>query len=97
MNNYFSGEYKYLWVITSIIAAVGLCCISISVAKELVDPATRILSALEESVVSGNIAEVRRLIEAGADPNISSGNGMTPLHTASIQKSSSCCLKLMQK
>jgi len=63
-------NYEYLLTAIVIIVAAGLC-ISISAAREQADPVT-------ESVLSGDIALVRRLLEAGADVNAASKNGMTP-------------------
>ena len=81
---HIKSNYKYLRVVIVTIVSAVLCS-SVSIAQKQLDPTKNTLSALEESVVSGNVAEVRRLIEAGADPNISLGYGMTPLHTASLR------------
>jgi ankyrin repeat protein len=39
---------------------------------------------LHGAVVSGDLGEVRRLLAAGADPNIRNRDGKTPLHAAKI-------------
>lgn len=39
---------------------------------------------LHGAVVSGDLREVKRLLAAGADPNIPNRDGKTPLHAAAI-------------
>jgi ankyrin repeat protein len=39
---------------------------------------------LHGAVVSGDVAEVQRLLAAGADPRIANREGKTPLHAAAI-------------
>ena len=39
---------------------------------------------LHGAVVSGDVAEVRRLLAAGADPRIANRDGKTPLHAAAL-------------
>ena len=39
---------------------------------------------LHSAVVSGDVKEVRRLLAAGADPNIANREGKTPLQAAAI-------------
>ncbi|MBN2319835.1 MAG: ankyrin repeat domain-containing protein, partial [Acidobacteria bacterium] len=70
-------NYEYLLAFILMIIAAGLGS-SISIAGEQVDPVT-------ESALSGDIALVRRLLEAGADVNAASKSGMTPLHAASLK------------
>jgi ankyrin repeat protein len=76
------GNHKYLSAILLMIVVAGLCS-SISTAQEQVDLETESLNALTESVVSGNIAEVRRLLNSGTDVNAVSKGEMTPLILAS--------------
>jgi ankyrin repeat protein len=39
---------------------------------------------LHSAVVSGDLDEVKRLLAAGADPNVANREGKTPVHLASI-------------
>ncbi|MEJ2246218.1 MAG: ankyrin repeat domain-containing protein [Acidobacteriota bacterium] len=75
-------NHKYLWIVQLMIAVTGLYS-SISIAQEQADPAGEKLSALTVAVTSGDIAEVRRLLDTGVDINPTTDNEATPLILAS--------------
>jgi|307.fasta_scaffold807529_1 ankyrin repeat protein len=39
---------------------------------------------LHSAVVSGDVAEVERLLKLGANPNVANRDGRTPLHAAAL-------------
>lgn len=56
---------------------------SISMAQEPADRGPELINALSEAVISGDIPEVRRLLEAGVDIDSAKDNEATPLILAS--------------
>ena len=76
--------YKHLrtaWLITFGAAF----CFNLLIAQEQSDTASESVKELTEAVVSGDIAAVRRLLEAGADVNEKTNDEMTPLFLASVK------------
>jgi len=75
-------NYKYFWVVMFMIVASGLCS-SILIAQGRVNSTENTVNPLIESSLLGNIAEVRKLLEADADVNAKGRNDNTALHMAS--------------
>jgi len=85
--------YKSLGIFWLVIFSTAICFTPL-IAQEQGDPSTESINPLAEAVTSGDIAEVRELIEAGADVNEPTNNEMTRYslpHLKAIQKSSSFC------
>jgi uncharacterized membrane protein YvbJ len=75
---------KYLRIAWLVIFSTAICCILL-IAQEQVKTSTESINALTEAVTLGDIDEVRRLFEAGADANVMIGNQVTPLFLASLK------------
>jgi ankyrin repeat protein len=75
--------YKYLRI-ASLLIIVTSVCPTFPLAREQADPAKERITAFTEAVLSGDIAEVHRLLKAGANVNVSVYDGMSPLFLASF-------------
>ena len=78
------GIRKYIGISCLFFFSAAVCSGLFS-AQEQVDSSVRSINQLVEAVTSNDIAEVRRLIEAGADVNILIGDQVTPLFLASLK------------
>ena len=54
------------------------------------------LPPLHQAVADGNIAEVKRLIDGGADINAKEEDGLTPLHIAAFAGQTKIALALIK-
>jgi hypothetical protein len=61
------------------------------------EPEVRAYTGLHAAAAAGNIAEIERLVAAGADREARDGNGRTPLHVAAYRKQYDAARTLMKR
>jgi ankyrin repeat protein len=61
------------------------------------DAEVRAYQSLHAAAASGNVAEIERLLAAGADREARDGNGRTPLHVAVYRKQREAARRLLAK
>jgi hypothetical protein len=61
------------------------------------EPEVRAYSGLHAAAASGNVAEIERLVAAGANREARDGNGRTPLHVAAYRKQYDAARTLMKR
>jgi ankyrin repeat protein len=61
------------------------------------EPEVRAYTGLHAAAVSGNLAEIERLVAAGANRELRDGNGRTPLHVAAYRKQHEAARLLMKR
>jgi ankyrin repeat protein len=60
-------------------------------------PEVRAYSGLHAAAAAGNVAEIERLVAAGANRELRDGNGRTPLHVAAYRKQYDAARALMKR
>jgi len=81
---------------------LGAAMIAVASAQALAqipptDPEVRAYTGLHAAAAAGNVAEVERLIAAGANRELRDGNGRTPLHVAAYRKQYDAARVLMKR
>jgi ankyrin repeat protein len=61
------------------------------------EPEVRAYTGLHAAAASGNLAEIERLVAAGANRELRDGNGRTPLHVAAYRKQHEAARLLMKR
>ena len=61
------------------------------------EPEVRAYSGLHAAAAAGNVAEIERLVAAGANRELRDGNGRTPLHVAAYRKQHDAARVLMKR
>jgi len=61
------------------------------------EPEVRAYSGLHAAAAAGNVAEIERLVAAGANRELRDGNGRTPLHVAAYRKQYDAARALMKR
>ena len=61
------------------------------------EPEVRAYSGLHAAAAAGNVAEIERLVAAGASRELRDGNGRTPLHVAAYRKQYDAARALMKR
>jgi ankyrin repeat protein len=61
------------------------------------EPEVRAYSGLHAAAAAGNIAEIERLVAAGANRELRDGNGRTPLHVAAYRRQHDAARMLMKR
>ena len=61
------------------------------------EPEVRAYTGLHAAAAAGNVAEIERLVAAGANRELRDGNGRTPLHVAAYRKQYEAARMLMKR
>ena len=61
------------------------------------EPEVRAYTSLHAAAAAGNVAEIERLVAAGANRELRDGNGRTPLHVAAYRKQYEAARVLMKR
>jgi ankyrin repeat protein len=61
------------------------------------EPEVRAYAGLHAATAAGNVAEIERLVAAGANRELRDGNGRTPLHVAAYRKQYEAARVLMRR